>query len=39
MHTRAVKHRLHLVEYRDFFETASAQMSWIKAWYVYLYSN
>jgi hypothetical protein len=33
MYTRAVKHRLHLVKSRDFFETASAQMSWIKAWY------
>jgi hypothetical protein len=34
MYTRAVKHRLHLVKYKDFFETASAQMSWIKVWYV-----
>ena len=34
MYTRAVKRRLHLVKYRNFLETASAQMSWIKAWYV-----
>jgi hypothetical protein len=34
MNTRAVKRRLHLVKYRDVFETASAQMSWIKAKYV-----
>ncbi len=34
MYTRAVKHRLHLVKYRDYFETAWSQMSWIKVWYV-----
>jgi hypothetical protein len=34
MYTRAVKQRLPLVKYRDFFGTASAQMSWIKVWYV-----
>jgi hypothetical protein len=34
MNTRAVKHRLHLVKYRDCFGTASAQMSWIEVWYV-----
>jgi hypothetical protein len=33
MYTRAVMQRLHCVKYRDFFGTASAQMSWIKAWY------